>query len=114
MTEVKAHGESERRREWSMLFTKLERSLSQFGKGDPCGEGDFVLVDDDYGTWQHKIECTSRKFFESMAIEQSKVLLSEFAGPWQIIFVFRSGSGELKVRVVTRAGISHQSEPDGA
>ena len=49
---------------WKDLYLSLGEVLSQFGREDPYGNGDYWLVDDDYGDTAHKV-CVSRIAFLS-------------------------------------------------
>lgn len=53
---------NERDEEWKALYLSLGEVLSQFGREDPYGDGDYWLVDDDYGDTAHKV-CVSRLAF---------------------------------------------------
>jgi hypothetical protein len=35
--------------EWDVLYDRLIAVLAPFGKDDPFGEGDYWIVDDNYG-----------------------------------------------------------------
>jgi hypothetical protein len=48
--------------EWQSLYGALEGVFIQFGKEDAYGEGDYWIVDDDYGEPSHKV-CISRLGF---------------------------------------------------
>jgi hypothetical protein len=75
------------------------------GRSDPFGDGDFFLIDDDYGTYQQKIECTSAAFFRSRALPDTQELLSQYNGPWQVIFILTRGAGGPAGCTVTREEI---------
>lgn len=49
-------------KEWNALYLSLGEALSQFGREDAYGKGDFWLVDDDYGDTAHKV-CVARRVF---------------------------------------------------
>lgn len=95
-------GEAEREREWQHLHSDLASTLSQYGKSDPFGDGDFFLVDDDYGSYQHKVECTSEPFLQSSMLVAVQVLLSKYASPWEVIFVLTRKAGGPAGCTVTR------------
>lgn len=48
--------------EWWTLYRSLGAALSQFGEEDAFGNGDYWVVDDDYGGTSHKV-CVSRLAF---------------------------------------------------
>ena len=97
-----------RQLEWKRLYVSLEATLSAHGKNDPFGDGDYFLIDDDYGTYQHKIECSKASFFRSGALEGTQALLRKYDGPWEVIFVLSRGAGGPAACTVTRARIVNQ------
>ena len=48
--------------EWHELHAALGNVLSRFGIEDPFGEGDYWIVDDNWGDPSHKV-CISRESF---------------------------------------------------
>lgn len=101
-------GEAKREREWQHINSDLVSTLAQYGKSDPFGEGDFFLVDDDYGTFQHKVECTSEAFFRSGMLGAVQVLLSKYASPWEVIFVLTRKAGGPAGCTVTRLKVGER------
>jgi hypothetical protein len=54
---------SSRDQRWTALYQELLELLERFGKDHPSGEGDFWLVDDDWGGQHHKICIANQKFW---------------------------------------------------
>ena len=104
--------ETARRQEWKRLYENLKQILSTHGRNDPFGDGDYFLIDDDYGTYQHKIECSKESFFRSAALLDTKELLCHYEGPWQVIFVLARSAGGPAACTVTRAYMTPQAASD--
>jgi hypothetical protein len=98
--------ETARQRDWRRLYEGLEKTLSVHGRNDPFGEGDYFLIDDDYGAYQHKVECSNESFFWSGAALNTQALLCEYEGPWEVIFVLARKSCGPVACIVTRANIT--------
>jgi hypothetical protein len=105
MSNDQSPSESVREQEWKSLYARLALALSTHGRSDPFGDGDFFLIDDDYGSYQHKVECTSAAFFRSRALADTQELLSQYDRPWQVVFVLTRGAGGPAACTVTRGGI---------
>jgi hypothetical protein len=56
--------------EWKRLYEDLRKSFNTLGIEDPYGEGDYWLVDDDYGDTTHKL-CVHSKTFLTLALIRS-------------------------------------------
>jgi hypothetical protein len=104
--------ETVRRLEWKRLYENLGQTLSTHGRNDPFGDGDYFLIDDDYGTYQHKIECCKESFFRSGALRDTQELLCQYESPWQVIFVLARSAGGPAACTVTRADITPQVTGD--
>jgi hypothetical protein len=102
----------EREAEWAALFADLTALLSQHGKHDHFGEGDFLVVDDDYGLRQQKVEFTSSKLVRSSAMQETHQLLASRYRAWEVIFVLPRSIGGPAAFVVTAAGVS-SAPPSG-
>jgi hypothetical protein len=100
--------EAARQQEWKRLYASLEATLSVHGMNDPFGDGDYFLIDDDYGAYQHKIECSKESFFRSGALVDTQELLCKHDGPWEVIFALAGGAGGPTACTVTRAGVVYQ------
>ena len=94
------------------MYQSLEQTLSKLGRNDPFGEGDYFLIDDDYGTYQHKVECSKESFLRSRALLDTQELLSQYEGPWEVIFVLARSAGGPAACTVTRADITPQVTGD--
>jgi hypothetical protein len=93
--------ENIRGREWAAIYRDLRAGLGAYGRENPFGEGDFLVVDDDYGSSQHKIECTSPTFFTSAVVGATQAILSNYSPQWEVIFVATGGESGSAVYVVS-------------
>ncbi|WP_374666293.1 hypothetical protein [Ramlibacter sp.] len=70
-----------------MVYGALRACLSEFGTEDPYGQGDFWLVDDDYGGTTQKICVHHRDFLTPALIPAIQALLAEHSG-WRVLIQF--------------------------
>lgn len=87
-----AYAERTRECDWASVYRELQSALGAYGVERAFGEGDFFIVDDDYGSHQHKIECTSPTFFSQAVVLITQKVLSKFPPQWEVIFVATGGS----------------------
>ena len=73
-------------KEWEALYEELGALLEKRGTQDPYGHGDFWIVDDNYGTPQHKV-CVTRISFltRPLAVEVQRVL-RKYSLAWEVLF----------------------------
>jgi hypothetical protein len=71
--------------EWQALYAELAALLERHGKQDPYGEGDFWIVDDNWGSPQHKV-CIFRLSFltRPLALEIQR-LIRQYSLPWEVL-----------------------------
>jgi hypothetical protein len=74
---------TQQEREWGMLHDRLSEVLRQFGVEDHFGNGDYLLVDDNYGWQRHIIEVQKLHMFELPVVKIVQSLLREFPG-WEV------------------------------
>jgi len=96
--------------EWEAIYGLLLAILERHGDHDPFGDGDFFLVDDDYGSTQHKIECTSKAAFTPALAAEIQQLLQSFERTWEVIVALPSIDGLEHGFAVTKAScLEHRS-----
>jgi len=72
-------------REWSILCERIREILRRFGEEDDGGERkDYLLVDDNLGLWQHRIETHNLEMVRPNVIELLKTSLIGFPN-WEIV-----------------------------
>ena len=100
--------DSSERAEWTKIYELLLAVLTRHGVHDPFGDGDFYLVDDDYGSMQHKIECTSAAAFTPALTTEIQELLAPFEGEWEVVVALPTLSGsEHGFAVTKRSCVEH-------
>ena len=74
--------------EWKALYAELQALLGKHGKEDPYGNGDFWVVDDNYGSLQHKVCVFEVSFItRPLALEVQRVLRKHSLS-WEVLFSF--------------------------
>jgi hypothetical protein len=74
--------------EWEKLYCAITLELEKWGTNNAYGEGDFYLIDDNYGGYEQKIEVqNSRVWSSQMQLALQLVLRGDFPS-WRIIVVF--------------------------
>lgn len=76
--------ESERDRQWDELHPRLRGVLLQFGKEDYLGRADFYLVEEDWGTRQHKVEVQNLALMAPPVIESLQRVLRVYPD-WAVV-----------------------------
>jgi hypothetical protein len=76
-----------RRVEWAELYERLRGVLGRRGSEDPSGRtGDFWLVDDDWGTSQHKVVVFNLIFVTPQLASEIQQVLGSCTHPWEVWF----------------------------
>src|SRR5688572_23178306 len=79
-----ADGETAQGRIWGLLYDQIRETLQQFGTENYLGEADYLIVDDNYGFYQHKIEIHKLHMLRPDVAKALQPLLREFAD-WEIV-----------------------------
>lgn len=66
-----------------MLHDRIKETLDRVGRIDPFGEGDYWLVDDDWGQFRHQLEFQNLELFRLDVIRSLQALLIDFPD-WSI------------------------------
>jgi hypothetical protein len=77
---------------WETVYAALKSALISFGKDDAFGDGDYWLIDDEWGGQFQKLCVTSCELDSSDLIRALQHCLLMFAD-WGVIVVFEDGSG---------------------
>jgi len=88
--------------EWEAIYGLLLAILQRHGVHDPFGDGDFFLVDDDYGCVQLKIECMSAAALTPALVAEIQQLLGAFERAWEVIVALPSVDGREHGFAVTK------------
>jgi hypothetical protein len=73
-------------REWEALFADLGELLRRYGAQHPFGEGDFWIVDDNWGSPEHKVCVTRLPFLTRVLAADVQRLLQKYSLPWAVLF----------------------------
>ena len=82
---MREHNEARRAAEWQVLHDKITEVLDRFGKKDPFGRGDYLLVDDDWGGYRQKLEVQNLNLLQPHIIKLLQALLAAYPD-WEIMF----------------------------
>lgn len=63
-------------REWLVLYDRISETLKRFGKENAFGEGDYWLVDDNLGLFEHRLEIQNLKLLQPQIIKLLQSLLA--------------------------------------
>jgi hypothetical protein len=74
----------EQERAWGALYERIQALLSPVGQENPYGKADYWLIDDNWGSLQHKIEVQNLHLLKPDIVRSLQVLLEEFHG-WEIV-----------------------------
>ena len=80
--------EALRLREFDELYHVLSDSLSRLGTESDVGEGDFWVLDDDYGSPQHKVYVHRVPFLTRSVAATIQQALHGRKLPWEVIVEF--------------------------
>lgn len=71
--------------DWNNLYQKLCHLLLKYGKNDPYGNGDYWVVDDDWGEMQQKICIFKPEVLQHKLLADIQLLLSGTCSKWTVI-----------------------------
>lgn len=79
---------------WDSLYRAIVDFLKLYGKEDACGDGDYWVVDDNYGWRRHTIDVFDLKMFDVVIVKGLRRLLQNIPN-WDIVLVLDTpGVGE--------------------
>ncbi len=81
----------QRAADWEVLYSEINDVLDQYGKRDG---GDFLVVEDDYGYTQQKVECAVAGWYRPAMTLAIQRLLQPYADAWEVIVVGDTGSNQ--------------------
>jgi hypothetical protein len=84
----------EQRREWRALYEQIRAVLQQYGEEDDCPRRkDYLLVSENLGVWQHRIELSQLAMLRPVVIKTLQKLLVSYPN-WEIAVVVGSPNAE--------------------
>jgi hypothetical protein len=75
---------TEQTRVWGVLYDQIRETLQQFGTENYLGDADYLIVDDNYGFYQHRIEIHKLHMLRPVVAKSLQTLLRQFPD-WEIV-----------------------------
>jgi hypothetical protein len=72
--------------EWQSLYFELGHILAATGRENAFGDGDFWIIDDNYGSFQHKVCVTQVAFLTPEIAASVQRLLTARYPKWEVLF----------------------------
>src|SRR5437868_8468559 len=76
--DMSSAAEAKQERDWQTLHDAITAILDQFGRKDAFGEGDYWLVDDNWGRRSHQIEFQNLEMFKPHIVKALQDLLAPY------------------------------------
>jgi hypothetical protein len=78
----------EQEREWQAIYEGLRALLARHGRDDPYGEGDYWIIDDNWGCCGHKVEVHQPRIVTREVAQGVQNLLRDLPlrNAWYVIF----------------------------
>lgn len=73
-------------KEWVALYDELGALLEKHGTRNSLGKGDFWLVEDNYGSPQHKVCVTHVSFLTRPMAAEIQRALRKYSLGWEVLF----------------------------
>ena len=83
--------------EWRSLYNDILMILERHGKNDACGEGDFWLLDDNWGGGPHRLYIFNISIVTRELVDEfMKLLSTEKHAGWEMMLILdlKSPTGE--------------------
>lgn len=74
---------SQQEREWVLLYDRISGYLQPLGTESPLGEGDYWILDENWGQYLHRIEIQNLDLLQPSVVKGLQALLSDFVD-WEI------------------------------
>jgi hypothetical protein len=75
--------ESEQEREWQILQDRIIRLLQKFGRRDAFGQGDYWLLDENWGRHRQELEIQNLSLLQPHIVKSLQALLADLPN-WYI------------------------------
>jgi hypothetical protein len=73
---------------WEKLYGELRQLLASVGTESAYGDGDFWLLDDDWGNNSHKVYVFTIGYLTREITGRVQTLLSRYGDDWTVVFAF--------------------------
>ena len=98
-------------REWTLLHDAISEILRQFGEKDDGGEQkDYLLVEDNLGLWQHRVETSNLEMVRPVVIKLLQKSLIGYPN-WEIVIAAGSFGGLVICDDETIDGLRRENLP---
>ena len=74
--------------EWESIYEALKSALAEYGHEDAFGVGDFWVVDDNYGSPQHKVCVSKPTFLTRPMVTAVQRILTGRTLQWEVLLSF--------------------------
>ena len=74
--------------EWESIYGTLKSTLAEYGHEDAFGAGDFWVVDDNYGSPQHKVCVFKPSFLTRPMVTAIQRILMGQTLQWEVLLSF--------------------------
>lgn len=71
-------------REWEALYRLVVQTMARYGVENAFGDGDYLIVDDNYGWRRQKIEVHTLKMLRKEIVQSLQALLKDYPS-WAIV-----------------------------
>lgn len=72
-----------RERDWQILYERVKATLDRFGQINAFGDGDYWLVDDDWGWFRQQVEFHTLKMLRPEVIDELQNIIANYPD-WEI------------------------------
>lgn len=69
---------ADQERDWKILHDEITRVLDRFGRKNAFGDGDYWLVDDNWGSRRHRLEFQNLDLFQIDILRQLQAVLAGY------------------------------------
>ena len=77
--------------EWSELHHELSAFLSKWGRSSPFGEGDYWLLDDNWGNGEHLVYIYKENYLTPALVQGIKEIIKRFPR-WKVVISMDIGA----------------------
>jgi hypothetical protein len=92
---MSGYSKADQERDWHVLHDAITRALDRFGKKNAFGDGEYWLVDDNYGPRRHRLEFQNLDLFRIDILRQLQAVLADYPDWW--ITIRADGPGKERI-----------------
>lgn len=99
--------------QWEQLYDSLVELLARWGRNqDGNGPDDYLIIDDDWGGWNQKIEFVNSDLPIGDISKSVQELLAAKFKRWSVIFVFSDGTDREGLRLYADRVVRQSDDPE--